>query len=70
MLQRLSDKSIKLCGKGNCCPIITKLDENTYEVEDDNGNKIIVKKGDLALVTDAMSALDGSPIVKEQLICG
>jgi len=69
MLKRLSEREIQLCGKGNCCPIITKIDEDTYEVLDDYGNKIKVKKSELALVADAVKALD-VPIIKEQLLCG
>lgn len=68
MLKRLSDNEIQLCGKGNCCPIITKLDEDTYEVLDDYGNKIKVKKSELELVADAVKALDKPK--NDQLLCG
>jgi hypothetical protein len=68
MLKRLSENEIQLCGKGNCCPIITKVDEDTYEVLDDYGNKIKVKKSELELVADAVKALDKPK--DDQLICG
>jgi hypothetical protein len=68
MLKRLSENEIQLCGKGNCCPIITKIDEDTYEVLDDYGNKIKVKKSELEMVSDAVRALDKPK--GEQLICG
>jgi hypothetical protein len=68
MLKRLSENEIQLCGKGNCCPIITKVDEDTYEVLDDYGNKIKVKKSELELVADAGRALDKPK--EETLICG
>lgn len=68
MLKRLSENEIQLCGKGNCCPIITKVDEDTYEVLDDYGNKIKVKKSELELVADAVKALDKPK--SDQLICG
>jgi hypothetical protein len=68
MLKRLSESEIQLCGKGNCCPIITKIDEDTYEVLDDYGNKIKVKKSELELVSDAVKALDKPK--EDQLICG
>lgn len=68
MLKRLSDNEIQLCGKGNCCPIITKVDEDTYEVLDDYGNKIKVKKSELELVADAVKALDKPK--NDQLLCG
>lgn len=68
MLKRLSEQEIQLCGKGNCCPIITKIDEDNYEVLDDYGNKIKVKKSELELVADAVRALDKPK--DETLICG
>ena len=68
MLKRLSENEVQLCGKGNCCPIITKVDEDTYEVLDDYGNKIKVKKSELELVADAVKALDKPK--DSQLICG
>ena len=67
MLKRLSETQIQLCGKGTCCPILTKIDEDNYEVTDDHGNTIKVKKAELQLVTDALTALDKE---KEQLLCG
>jgi len=57
--------SVPLCGKGKCCPKVTQIDENTFEVEDDNGNKIRVTKEQLKLIPDAVKILDG-----EQLILG
>lgn len=68
MLKRLSENEVQLCGNGNCCPIITKVDEDTYEVLDDYGNKIKVKKSELELVADAVKALDKPK--DDQLICG
>lgn len=68
-MKRLSVNEIQLCGRPNkCCPIITKIDEDNYEVKDDYGNIIKVKKGELEMVSDAIKALD-KPI-NEQLICG
>lgn len=67
MLKRLSETEIQLCGKDKCCPIITKVDEDNYQVTDDHGNTILVKKAELELVTDAIKALDKP---KEQLLCG
>ena len=68
MLKRLSENEVQLCGRGKCCPIITKIDEDNYEVQDDYGNKIKVKKEELNLVADAVKALDSPP--EEKLICG
>ena len=69
-MKRLSENRIQLCGRKNlCCPIITKLDGGSYEVLDDYGSTIKVKKEDLEMVSDAVKALD-SPVIAEKLICG
>lgn len=68
-MKRLSEDQIVLCGKGKCkCPTVTKLENGTYEVLDDYGNKIIVTKQELEMMSDAVQALD-KPI-NEQLLCG
>jgi hypothetical protein len=69
MLKRLSKNEVQLCGRGKCCPIITKLDDGNYEVLDDYGNKIKVKKEELEMVSDAVKTLD-TPVLEEKLICG
>ena len=70
MLKRLSENEVQLCvGRSKWCPIITKLDDNNYEVLDDYGNKIKVKKEELEMVLDAVKSLD-KPVLEEKLICG
>jgi len=69
MLKRLSENEVQLCGRGKCCPIITKLEDGNYEVLDDYGNKIKVKKEELEMVSDAVKTLD-TPVIEEKLICG
>lgn len=68
IMKRLSENEILLCGRGKCCPVITKIDEENYEVKDDYGNIIKVKKNELEMVSDAVKALDLPK--DEQLICG
>ena len=69
-MKRLEDNKIQLCGRpGRSCPIITKLDDGNYEVLDDYGNTIKVKKEELEMVSDAVKALD-TPVIEEKLICG
>lgn len=69
MIKKLSETSVQLCGDKRCCPIINKLDDGTYEVLDDYGNKIKVTKEDLDLVSDGVKVLN--TIKKdEQLILG
>ena len=68
-MKRLSENEVVLCGKGKCkCPVVTKLEDGRYEVHDDYGNKIIVTKQELEMMTDAATTLD-KPI-NEQLLCG
>jgi len=67
MIKVLSDNSVQLCGKGKCCPIVTLREDGTYEVKDDYGNTVLVKKEELELVADAVKTLD---IKRDQLICG
>lgn len=67
-MKRISEDKIVLCGKGSCkCPTITKLPDGSYEILDDDGNKIKVKKEELEMVSDAVKALETT---KEQLIYG
>ena len=65
MLIENPDRSITLCGKGKCCPTVKQVDENTYEVTDDDGNTVRVTRAQLALIPDAVKVIDD-----QQLICG
>lgn len=68
-MKRLSDNEVVLCGKGSCsCPTVTKLNNGLYEIIDDAGNKIVVSKQELEMMTDAATALDRP--INEQLLCG
>ena len=68
-MKRLSEDKIVLCGKGSCkCPTITKLPDGSYEVLDDYGNTIKVKREELEMVSDAVKTLDKP--AKEELIYG
>lgn len=67
MIKRLSEDSVQLCGRGKCCPIVTKLEDGDYEVADDYGNKIKIKKEEINLIADGVRTLDKSS--QEQLIC-
>jgi hypothetical protein len=62
---RMNRENVVLCGKGKCCPEVKQIDENTFEIIDDEGNKIRVTKEQLMLIPDAVKVLGG-----EQLILG
>ena len=66
MITRLTDNSVKICCDGKGCPVVEKIDDNSYKVTDDNGNTIIVKKEELKLMADAVTTLNST----DQLICG
>jgi len=66
MIKVINNNEVKLCCNGQGCPVVKKLSEDSYEVTDDDGNKIIVKKAELKLMADAATTLDGT----NQLICG
>lgn len=66
MIQKLTNDSVRLCCNNQGCPTVKKLNNDQYEVTDDFGNKIIVKREELALMTDAITAIDST----QQLICG
>lgn len=65
MALRQENGGVVLCGKGKCCPTVTKIDEEVYEITDDEGVTIRVKKENLLLIPDAVKVLNG-----EQLILG
>jgi hypothetical protein len=69
-MKRLSENSILLCGRGKCCPVITKIDEDNYEVKDDDGTVIRVKKHELEMIADAITELDDNQDENRDLICG
>lgn len=66
-MKRLSQNSMLLCGRGKCCPVITRIDDENYEVKDDDGNIIRVKKSELDMIADAMQELDDD---NRDVICG
>lgn len=66
MIKTLSQNEVKLCCNGVGCPTIRKINNDQYEVTDDNGNRIIVNASEMKLMSDAVTVLEN----KQQLICG
>jgi hypothetical protein len=61
-MKRIDDR-IVLCRKGSCCPVIDKLENGTYTIQDDFGGHIILTEDQfLNLLPDAISTFrdDGS----------
>lgn len=63
MIKRLSDNSVKLCCSGNGCPVVTDLGNGLIEIVDDNGNKIVIKKEEAALVSDGVKTLTEDKLI-------
>lgn len=62
-VKRVSNNTVKLCCGGRGCPTIKDLGNGTYEVTDDNGNVVILKKDELKLVSDAVTTLDNQQLI-------
>jgi hypothetical protein len=59
--------SFKLCCGGNNCPEVTRIDNETVEIKDDDGNKVTIKNGQAKLIADAVKSLEGN---KNELLLG
>lgn len=61
--------SITLCGGGKkCCPVMSNIDENTVEIIDDYGNKVILNKEQAKLISSGIKILDEGKEQKQQLL--
>jgi len=66
MIKKLSTNKVRVCcGKKNC-PEVEKLSDGRYQVTDDDGNVVIVKKEELQLMGDAVTTIDNN----EELLLG
>ncbi|NBP02350.1 MAG: hypothetical protein EBU90_19985 [Proteobacteria bacterium] len=65
-VKRVSDNSVKLCCGGRGCPELKDLGNGMYELTDDNGNKVTLKKEELNLIGDAVKVVSN----EEKLILG
>jgi len=66
ILKRLDNNTIQLCCGGNQCPTVESINDEDVVITDDNGNKIVVKKGQAKMITDAVAELDK----KDELLLG
>lgn len=49
--------SITLCARKTCCPTMEKIDNDHVKITDDNGNSIIIKKEQAALIRDGIDVI-------------
>jgi hypothetical protein len=61
-----SKDSVKICCGGRGCPEVRDLGNGTYEITDDNGNKVVLKKEEATLIGDAVKVVSD----KQRLILG
>ena len=59
--------SFKVCCGGNNCPEVTRVDKDTVEIKDDDGNKVVIKNGQAKLIADAVKSFEGN---KDELLLG
>jgi hypothetical protein len=56
----LNETSVKLeCKAGSCCPIIKKLENQSFEVTDDYDGKVLLTKEQLLMFKDAIDYFSG-----------
>lgn len=63
MIIRHSENSVRLCCNGSGCPIVEDLGNGNVQITDDNGNKIVVKKEEAALISDGVKTLGGETLI-------
>jgi len=52
-----NNEIVLCCGRGKC-PILRKTTANLYEIQDDDGNIVSIKKDQLELIAEAIKELD------------
>jgi len=50
-------KIIKLCGGRRCCPTIEKVSDEEYEIKDDYGGLVKLKKDEIEIMYASLSEL-------------
>ncbi len=58
MIKKIEENKVKVCCGKKGCPVVEKIDEDTYKVTDDDGNSIVVKKEELSLMGDAVQTIN------------
>lgn len=62
---RVSDRSVKLCCNKRNCPIMEDMGNGMVKIIDDDGNHVIMKKEQAALMADGVKTLN-----EEKLLLG
>lgn len=63
MIIRENNNTVRLCCGKKGCPLVTDLGNGLVEITDDNGNKIVVKAEEAALISDGVKTLKGEKLI-------
>lgn len=63
MIKRESQSTVRLCCNNKGCPTVTDLGDGTVKITDDDGNTVIMKKEEAALISDGVKTLDGQKLI-------
>jgi hypothetical protein len=63
MIIRENKNTVKLCCGKKGCPTVTDLGNGLVEITDDDGNKIVVKSEEAALISDGVKTLNGEKLI-------
>ena len=63
MIIREDNNTVRLCCGKKGCPTVTDLGNGLVEITDDNGNKIVVKQEEAALISDGVRTLKGEKLI-------
>ena len=63
MIIKLKDNSVKLCCNGKGCPVVTELADGMIEIVDDNGNRIVGRKEEAAIISDGVKTIDEQKLI-------
>ena len=63
MIKKISNDTVKLCCNGQGCPEVTDLGNGYIQIKDDDGNKVVVKKEEAALISDGVKTLEEQRLI-------
>lgn len=61
-VKRETEKSVRLCCGGKC-PVVADIGDGMVEITDDNGNKVVMKREEAALISDGVKVLEGKQLI-------
>lgn len=62
-IKRESKDTVRLCCGKLGCPTVTDLGDGNVRITDDDGNSVVVKKEEAALISDGVKTLDEKKVI-------